>query len=258
MSSQDLTQWALPTYVDDDFTIAIPVGIPVFSSPIPANTDEDIFTQDFMQFRADFEPTPLNTPHDSEGQVPDYSDFFLVAEGPKQDVKGGIIKWTRTYARVPASYDEYESYGYGFIGFAGLWISGNIGNANPVVVTGRPKQTRVVTSRVRHDFFKVGPSGTYGSAGEIQTLRAQQYLTTGLTSIDTEYIQDVIGPFPATNPSRTVYNGWMANAAAKGWLSDWVGKVGAVSPGQFVAEDARISRWRGNVWLRQTRYVLAA
>src|SRR5512146_759864 len=148
-------QWATPTYVDGDFTVAEPVSLPVFSSPIRATTAEYIFTQDWMQYRADFLPLALNTPHPSAGQNPDYSAFLLVSEGPRQDIGGGVVKWTRTYAKVPDPYDEFESYSYPFIGLEGRWNIGNQGNT--VAVTGRPRKSAIVNSRVRHEYFLVRP-----------------------------------------------------------------------------------------------------
>src|SRR5262245_58559458 len=169
-------QWADPVYSDGELDIAEPCGFAVFSSPMRGTTAEYIYTQDWMCSRRAFTVQALNVPHPSAGQLPDYSAWVLVSEGPRQDMGGGMVKWQRTYAKVPASHDEYESYGYSFIGFWGLFSS-NINN--PVTVAGRPRVTHVVTSRVAHDYFLVGTGQTYESASAIPQLTATRYFAGG-------------------------------------------------------------------------------
>ena len=257
------TQWTKPAYIDGDWGIADPVSLPEFSSPIPARTDPDILTQEFTQALEKFQPCPLNTPHSSANKVPDYSEYFLVNEGQLKSVGGGMVKWTRTYARVPDPYDEFESYAYPFIGFQGLTLSGSQWDT---LITGRQRQQWVVTSRVRHEFFKVGPGGSYPTAGQIPIVFAQQYVVGDFAGfvggMPVDYITDA-GGIGATNwgasvPSRTQYGAWMAAAKSRGWASD-VAVIynGTGIGGQIVAEDSRLTRWRGNVWLRQVRFLLA-
>lgn len=64
------------------------------------------FEQDYMQTVADWTPTPLGDPN------PDMPGFYLVNEGPLSPQGGGIVKWTRNYAKIPSIRDEYESYGW--------------------------------------------------------------------------------------------------------------------------------------------------
>lgn len=250
-------QWPEPVYVDGNFAVAEPVSLPEFSSPVRSTTAEYVFTQQWMQSRISFRPTPLNTAHPSYRQTPDYSAFKLVSEGPRQDVGGGIVKWTRTYARVPESHDEFESYAYSFIGFQGVWTVGNAGAT--VNATGRPRTSHVVTSRVHHDYFLVGPGGSYASAADIPVLKGQRYYGGDdpgpSIPLEVDYVMDALGGTPATSPSRTEYNLWIANALAEGFGSG-VAPDGD-TPGQICAEDSRLSRWNGNLWLRQSRYVLA-
>jgi hypothetical protein len=301
-------QWALPDYVDGDWTIEDPGSVPVLQSPIPATTDSDVFEQVFVQALTDFNPTPLNTPHPSAGDTPDYSDFVLVKEGPKQDIHGGMVRWTRTYARVPESWDDYASYSYPLIGFLGVFLAGSVGVVNPVLATGRPRKARVVDCRIHRDYFLTGPGGSYTSPGDVPWFRAQEYFASdgtfsGITFIangqTSDFISDPVLTFPATSPDRTTYVGWMANARSVGfdgdsitnWAGTWTGGTayfvndsvvyggvvytctqnisggGAPSgsgswralstPSQFLAEDSKLSRWMGNIFVRETRYILA-
>ncbi len=235
-------QWPEPVYVDGNFDVAEPVGLPVFSSPVRSTTTEYTFTQDWMQFRTKFRPTPLNTAHPSRYKSPDYSEFKLVAEGPRQDIGGGVVKWARTYAKVPESHDEFESYSYSFIGLLGTWTVGNI--AISVQATGRPRTTRVVTSRVQHDYFMVDPAGAYPTASDIPIISGQRYLAPQelgpVAALDTEYLWDVSVSMPlASIPSRTEYDALVTAET------------------EICAEDSRLSRWMGAIFLRQTRYVIA-
>src|SRR5206468_728564 len=111
-------QWPAPLYTDDTsaarFSTAQPCSLPQFSSPIAETSAEYVFTQDFMQFRANFTATALNTVHPSSGMTPDYSTFFLVNEGERRDIGGGVVRWTRTYGKKPSSYSDFETYPYSF------------------------------------------------------------------------------------------------------------------------------------------------
>lgn len=64
------------------------------------------FEQDYIQFETDFAPLALDTAHD------DYPDAYLVREGELQGLGGGLVKWTRTYSRMPISRQVFESYSW--------------------------------------------------------------------------------------------------------------------------------------------------
>jgi len=85
-----------------------------------------------------------------------------------------------------------------------------------------------------------------------------------LIKVETDYLRDVNVSFPAllpaTLPSRTQYVTWMATALADGFDSApaSINESDVAIGGQLVAEESRLSRWLGNIWLRQVRFVLAA
>jgi hypothetical protein len=119
---------------------------------------------------------------------------------------------------------------------------------------------------VQHDYFLVGV-GAYQTAGDIPTLKALRYFAgddpTPQEAIEADFIMDTTGPIPGTSPDRTTYNSWIGNAITYGWRSgaittntstDW---ASVTNPGQFIAEDSRLSRFQGNIYLRTTRFVLA-
>ena len=317
--------WPLPLFADSDFTVAQPCGLPVLSSPIPSINssapvspstpgaitasnsfcNECTLTQQWMQYRSYFVPQKLNTLH------PDFSsangtytgpNFYLVAESERQDMGGGVVRWTRTYAIVPPSWDDWETYQYSFIGLVGF-------TSGSVAINGRNRVSRLVPSRLRHDYFLVDPSlssdspPTYASPGNIPKVWAMQYcsqiyysgnwygsannavdtLTAGapqtLPSYGTTAGQGYTsGTFSGGLGSSTVvpcYEAMCIDAALNGWgatitkivinngvtgaylAPSAVNMSSSVFGGQIPAEDSRIVRWQGNIWMRATRYVLA-
>lgn len=110
-----------PVYYDPRISVATAVTAAVFSAPFPGVNSLYLLTQDYQQFRDDYSPLALNTAH------PEFSDFILCSESPQQDIHGGIVQWTRTYAKVPASRTEGRSIAYPLPGLT-------FGGTNPLVV----------------------------------------------------------------------------------------------------------------------------
>jgi hypothetical protein len=232
-------QWPAPDYATVGLDLAQACSLPEFFAISPATTSEYAFRQDFMQLRASFVPTPLDTAHPSTGMTPDFSTYFLVKEDDRKDMGNGLAKWTRTYAKVPASYDDFESFAYHFIGYGGVVVTGS---AYYVSVTGRQRFTRIVASRVANAFFQTATPQT-----DIAPILGQRYLTGGtdFPGIEVDYLWDsqtVAGQtYAGTVPSATEYQALVAAGT------------------EIVAEDSRIERMfgSGNLWVRKTRYVVA-
>lgn len=269
----------------DGLSSATPCGLPEFSPGIPGFDDRLVLTQPWqMLLTSEFIPTGLS----NTAVHPDYTNFVLVEESGVKDIGAGQVQWTKKYAKIPNSYDEWETYPYNFIGYAGTW--GGV-FSNPGVgsaPTGRNRQQYPVQSRIRHDFFLVdsvngtinGP-GTialpYDSPGSIPIVVAQKYrLIPTFTSsfwLDIDHLSDH-PPFNfATTPDRTTYHGYVINALRYGWQSgvviyDWNVDLtsgtpiystarSGVNPGQIAVQDSTMERWLGNIWLRKSRYILA-
>jgi hypothetical protein len=292
-------QWPAPDFIDGNMATAQPCSLPVLSSPIPGSSVEYLLTQDFMQLRKNVSAAAIGTAHPSSGKTPDYSSFVLVSEGPKQDQGNGVCRWTRTYAALPASHDEWESYVYNFVG------SSPVGPLSSAYV-GRYRFSKRVTCRVQHDYYIVmaGTPTDYlkNSAGDIPIIRSfdyvQQYLVTstqyGSWYQKSDYLSDSalagvnVGTLLPTVPTETQYASMMKDAASNGWNAGTAHQIlttdapplvnlsgaqtynttqtaftkrnfPAVTSfyGQLVAEDSILSRWQGNIYLRQTRLVLA-
>lgn len=239
---------ALPNlvYVSGDHSAPQPVGLPEFQAPFEHSNVDYLLKQDFQCALNDFAPLALNTPH------PDFPEFVLVAESePKKDVTGGMVKWTRTYAKVPTTFTEPGgNLNYTIIGFAG-GASGEIGDLT--IAVGREPRPKNQECQLTHEFFLVGPDEDYETWEAIPVTPAQTYvldyhaLDPGYDNVNfpTTLLRDT-PPFGiASVPTRADYETWIAADKAD------------VTSFSIVAEDSTLSRWQGNIYRRTTRRVKA-
>jgi len=265
-------QWPTEQYHDGSWGTSVAVGLPIFQQPIPSDPEKYVFTQEFMVDLASYTPLALNTSHSANTFTPDLSAYFLVEEGELRDMGGGKVRFTRTFAKKPTTYDDWEMFAYPFIGYYGSY------GPNELIPTGRSRQTMPVMSRVEHAFYLVGSTvGSitvdYANPGLIPVIEAQKYRLTpaGMSWwMDVDFLGDA-PPFSiATTPNRTTYANYATGAAASAWGSGTVSYAWSLAggvptatvsagttPGQICAEDSRLDRWKGNIWLRRTRWVLA-
>lgn len=198
-----------------------------------------MLTQPFMQLHASFTPLALDTEH------PDYVNWVLIGESERMPVGGGLVTWTRTYAKVPPDHNEYESHAYNFIGYAPDIPY------DPTAIIERPRRVFSVTSRVAHHYVLTTTPATANPV-----ILAQRY-TQGVLANgrDIDLLYNATGAYSgytACVPTLTQYL-----AAVTGGAGSGLG-TGAAD-GEIVAEESRLTRWqdKGNIWLRQTRYVKA-
>lgn len=221
---------------DGSFNIAQTHGPARFFAPLPHTNTDYVLEQDYRQNFTSFAPLALNTAHGT------LTTYKLVEETPLQDVGCGVAQWTRRYAQKPDPHDEYETYGYNFIGIWGTFTPG------VAIITGRDRFTKVVQSRLANIYYMVGTGGDYATAGDIPIIGAQIYYygTNALLTVD--YLTDAPPFAVATNPSRAQYQSIVNFAVTDKWTT---------ANGQIVAQESSIARWMGNIWRRTTRYVLA-
>lgn len=85
---------------------------PRLEYPIRQDLTARIFLEDYCQRPDYFVPTALDTPH------PVHVDAYLIAEtNPKPMSSGGLVKFTRRYATVPADRTEYTTANFSFPAF---------------------------------------------------------------------------------------------------------------------------------------------
>jgi hypothetical protein len=251
-------------YYSGDFDAAEPVSVPVFDQPFQGQNISYTFKQDFMQNAQTFATTALGTAHLN------FPDFGLVHESECQDAGGGILRWTRTYAKLPETYNDWQSLTYTFIGFSGFLyaVIGSTVDVAPGVPYGREPFQWTVPCRVQKDFFQAD------TAEEIEIINKMDYVFLE-PNVPAKYLTDgpPDGPYQVgSTPSRTQYYAWKIKAAKdKNAGKPWQGTVALYgydasglpeitddeNSSQFAAEDSRISRWIGNIWMRETLFVLA-
>lgn len=222
---------------DGNFRIAT-AHLPARRIPnvIPNQSTVYLIEQDYVQNFADFTPLALNTLHPTE------ANFRLVEETPLEDFGGGVAKWTRVFAKVPATWSELATLSYSFVGYlgtTGLDAAGLFG--------GRERFSRNVNAKVTRDYFLVGVGGSYASELNIPMIALTLYLSPGYglsNPSDTDFIGLAAAYSPPFTPSRETYEGWVAADAA------------GASSFHIVARSI-IQRWRGNIWCREVHYVKA-
>ena len=226
---------------DGDFTTAKEAGPTVFDTALLTNNLRYIARQDFMQNFLDFSPLAFGTFH------PTLTDYRLVRETPLENVGCGVAKWTRVYCIVPDSWSDYRTHSYKFPGFC----KDAKGDPRTVADSGeisRAPFTKVVISRIRHDYYLVGPGLPFPTVGDIPIINSQQFYMIGNSTFFVDYLNDapVSGTSFETVPSLTTYSSWIGGMVT--------GAVGAIG-NEIVAEDSSVEQWMGPIYERITRYV---
>ena len=219
---------------DGTFTTASATGAAEKSFPIEGDNSSFIVEQDFVIAIGSFSPLALNTAH------PTYTTAYLVKESPLQDLGAGIMRWTRTYAQIPATRDDYETSVYRFPGFLG---AGTPPYSQYQIAVGdqRDPFEKSCVTRVENEYFLCAAGQTYVSPDLIPIIPATKYHFDGIENNLVDYLVD-----HTTNPfaTETVPS-----------LPDYLAMITAGD--EVVVEDSRVERWMGNIYVRKTRYVKA-
>ncbi len=181
------------------------------------------------------------------------------------------MRFTRTYAVPPQSWDDWETYAYNLIAYL-----------NPYYLTLiRARRVANLPCRVRRDYFlEIGSAGNLTVTlqdGTAYTLTGGKVTVPGTIAVNhaTVYVSGRAGghnvAFPTdaleayTIPTETTYDAMTVDAATNSWsaaiYSQTIATNGDVTDsgngGQITAEDSKLTRWMGPIWCRETRYVLA-
>lgn len=227
---------------DGTFTTATLHGAFRRSFPIAGDTTAQIIEQDFQIAYGSFAALALSTAH------PTVATAYLVGESPQQDLGGGIVQWTRTYATIPANRDEFSTFSYKLPGIWGTanppynqyWVSENGNGRDPLVDS--------IPSRIRHEYFLCEAGQTYTTPTAIPILPGMEISLTTNDQARMEYLLPA-GVFVAdTVPTREAWEALIAGGAGMG--------TGA-NNGEFIAEDSTVERYMGNIYVRSTRYCMA-
>lgn len=195
------------------FTTAVSVGAPQYITP-PEGVTEFIGVQQKMwQVITAYTPPTLST-------VATYfsSTCYLTGDSGFSEVGGGVMEFTREFAKKPSTYYEYMTTAATFPGVSGA----------------RLPFTREVTMQVENNFFTVGTGLDYASPDLIPVIAAQTFYYLGwLYDVSNIYLSG------STTPTAT---SWSSLVTTGGYT--------------YVIKASSLERWRGNIWLRKTQRVI--
>lgn len=230
--------------MDGILGIAAPTGVRRWSAPFPDNILV-MFDLDFVQRMTHWKPLPLDT------KDRDSPSFVLVSESAIQRTGGGMGRWTRTYATVPPSRNDFESYVMTYPGMIGSTVSFGSGPAITIDAGRKAFSTRV-TARLQYDYFHVGFSPGIKTPQDIPIIEGFEVLIAGPIR---GFEADLLGA--NTAPTAQQYADMTRQATVLPPPSPFSPAVFPVVSGsrEIAAEDSTLSRWMGNIWQRTTRYV---
>jgi len=241
-------------YDDGAWATILPCSLPELTAPIPGVNAKYILTQDFQQAEASYAPAPLNTPYPKadgtlgvSGETWAGSDaynsagYILVEEGPLRDQGGGVVRWTRTYARVPDQHFDPCQMAFQFPGYLAA------GNGLALL---RNPFTRTVPGTIEYTYFLAGTN----TQAAVQALEKANFVSeqlflwprpTGDIPLPNEafivnYIWSSISPEP-TVPTLETYVGWVTYGT-----------------NTIVAQPSQFTRWMGNIIRREVITILPA
>lgn len=222
-------------WTDGTWTTESAVSGYSYEAPIPGVVTQYIRRQDFIVAAANYSPPAISTQDGSTG-------YYFIGDTGMHDLGGGMVRFTREWAKIPAQHTEWETYAYNFIGFYGAY------GINVTTIAGRERFTPPsVPCQVVHDYYLCTSGQPYTTPGAIQVNAGQRYLIHG-TNLTTDWLSDSPPFSTASDPTRTAYEAMIADAVANKW---------SATTGKIVVADSTLDRWRGEIFVRKTKYILA-
>ena len=233
--------------------------------PWSANQVAMVLEQEFIVAQSSYQPMRLNTQYNSkawslgwvgtfpDGQpIPTLGTLILVKEGDLQDIGGGLCKLRRVWASLPPTRNELEQYSYQFPGYE----------------TGRDAVTLNVMSRVQYDYYIFDDWGVLTDAYNpfpdgpiLNSLTGTSPAGLVLVPFFVWTDQDGVPNNQFSTPPVLTGDGTSADNTVPG-LTPYQGAVtGATTsnglPAEIVVEASTMTRWRGNIFEKRTRFVVA-
>ena len=230
-----------PAWIDGEFATAQACTVPQWARGIAELDELNVFTQDWTQNRSDKTATALGTAHPVE------TTAYLVEESPEQDLGGDVVKWTRSYAKIPSTHTfPGGTISFSFPGFYGFVYT--LGSS-VTTIDGRERFTKTVKVRINREYFLCITGQTYTTPGAIPIIDAQGFFYGDPDDhITVDYLADSPPLVTASTPSRTDYLAVVAGGSGLGTGAD---------AGEIVAEVSRIYQYHGPIWCRETPYIKA-
>lgn len=272
-------------------TLAVAGGPKITRFPLPQNCPIQFsayaFDQSFEMLADNFPPAPKNTASNAtSGGSPVFAGLLdgnaiLTKLSTPSPTGGGRVRFTASFARVPASYDDFTTQGVTFPGWINTSLSGQA----------RTARTRNVNVRLHYDYFVVDPTGiisgvldsggaavtTVGSIGAIPMKLRNVWLNTlSGTPQENSEVNDLVLAggvtvgtltYIPTYPTTDQYKVWITNAATalashpwnETYPAKWDGLLSSsniASAGQYQVGDSTVKVYEGNIMERMTPYVI--
>jgi len=231
--------------IDGALTTAQTMGGPRLSFPFEGDVNSFVLEQDYQVLITSYAPLGLDTAHGT------YTDAYLVRESALENLGAGVVKFTRYYAQIPASRSDYETFNFKFPGY--LATTGTVTPPYDSYWTatgnGRDPFLATTNSRIFSEYFLCATGQTYETPAEIPVLETIKFTLALNDQARIDYLlSDAGGYWSDSSPTLEEWRDLVAGGAGIG--------TGAEA-GEFIGEDSRLTRWAGNIYCRQTRYVKA-
>ena len=247
--------------------IRCPLGTYPNFQPWSPNQAAVVLTQDFMVGQEFYIPEQLNAPYNpawADGlnllqlanQNISLENLYLVKCGDLVDMGGGICKLRATWASIPLTRNEVESFTYSYPGFLGSTFA-------PTPILRQPFQSTVI-SRLQYDYFIFDDFAILAGIVSTFPLGARLNSVTGiypdgLILPATRFYQpvaDAVANNYFLDPSSGLSDQDVGIPASTPSYSDYLGFMGN-DPAELIAESSTMNRWMGNIFERRTRFVIA-
>lgn len=226
----------MPTYESHTTSSAVFAAPAFITYPFGEleDTATKIVSQPLMQLADQYAPPTIGGTFSTglanlSGSPITIGDAYCIGDSEPQLVEAGIVSFTRSWANIPATRYDYETQAFTF---PSLFITFEI----------RPSVSKTSTVQISHEYYRVGAGLTYTSPDLIPLV--SETMVTYLSGARAFILSDTQlnnggGVMDLSSPTYSTYNGWIS---AKTY--------------NIVAE-CSIERWKGNIWCRKTRRVLA-
>ncbi len=221
------------TIFNDIGTTPVAATQPRPSYPIPSDPTAIIYSQDFTVPFTNYAAPTISSAH------PDIATAFCIGDSELQDLGGGIARYTRQWATIPANRNEWGTFAFTFPGLKGTAEPPYNQYWNVDVGGGRDPRTESVKSRIYHEYFLCAAGQTYTSPDEIPTIEPFRVKLASNPDAVMPYALPSGVYLEDTTPTKEEYE---ASIAAED---------------ELVAESSKPERWQGEIYVRMTHYVKA-
>lgn len=212
------------------------------SFPFEGDLSSFIVEQDYMVLLANYAPPAAGAAHAT------YTTAYFVRDSALENIGAGVVRFTRTWAQIPAARNEYGTFAFQFPGLYGTLTPPYAFQYWTVADDGRDPYLDVGSSRLKYEYFLCIAGQTYETPDLIPILPKLAFNLIGNESSRNAYLLKEGVFWSDTNPTYEAWVDLMAGGSGIG--------TGA-EDGEFIAEDSTVERWMGEIYVRVTRYLKA-